>query len=95
MKEQVAAVLELVSQAEAFRPVVQEAIKAVKSYGPEIYDFAEGITLGSCELRAKAVRKYEELGFTRQEAILLTIDQSVAMREAIRSSQANSKQKAR
>jgi len=72
---EISEIVELVERAEELKPVVAEIIKAVKSYGPELFDLMSGLAIGSVDIRVACVKRFEELGFTRQDAIAMTMDQ--------------------
>ena len=85
-------VLGLLEMEEAFRPVIKKAISTIKEYGPEIYDVAEKIVLATAELRIKQIQKYEEGGFSREDAINMTMDEWYAMARMARNMSGNKKQ---
>ena len=92
MKEYIAMILELTGQAEAFRPAIEQAVKAVKGYGPEVYSLAEGVCQGSVDLKAMMIKRYqEEHGFSREEAIILVMDQWQSMLQRLDKSNKSAK----
>ena len=68
-------ILELTSSIDEIKPVVHAVINAVKSFGPESYDLLLGLAIGSVDIRTACVKRFEENGFTRQQAIDMTMDQ--------------------
>jgi len=88
MKEYIEALLEIAQSAEEFKPAVSQTIKAVQSYGPEIYGFMERFCQSNVDLKAMCVKRYiEQHGFTREEAILMTLDQWSAFAKGMQKSQ--------
>ena len=76
-------------EAESFRPVVKKGVETIKSFGPEIYDLADGLVTAMVDLRAKSVRRLEnEHGFTTEQAIFLVMDEWYAI---ARQARANNK----
>jgi len=92
MKEHIAAILELSGQAEAFRPAIAQTIKALSSYGDEIRPVADSIIDYIADKKAKTVKRLEEQhGFSREEAILLTVDINTAIFQRLNSMSSKSK----
>lgn len=77
-------ILGLIQNAEMYRPVVQGVLNAAKSYGPELKDLLSTINNGLVDLRIEAIARYQAAGFTREEAILMSINTSHALSEAIK-----------
>lgn len=73
-KEDIAAIVEIVGEAESLRPVVKEFVKAVKSFAPELDELVGGLLTWGVKKRIESIRLYEKEGFTREEAIYLTMD---------------------
>jgi len=85
MKEYVELIQVLTDNVEEFREPIGKAAAAVRSFGPEVYGLCEAVVLGAADLKAAAVKRYVEThGFTREEAILLTLDQWQQMKESIK-----------
>ena len=78
--EQAVALLE---EAEALRPIVRLFLDALKSYGSEIREIPEAMSDWLVKRTIKHVKTFEDAGFTRDEAILLTIDLKYSLREAL------------
>ena len=68
-------ILAMASQAEEFRPLVEEVIKALKSYGPDVKAFLSDINDGITDLKIATFTRYQDAGFTREEAVAMTCDQ--------------------
>lgn len=75
----------LMEQEAEIRPVIKKGLEIIKSYGPDLKDLFGGVTEAMADLRINVIRKYEAAGFTREEAILLTMDEWFAMARVSRS----------
>ena len=75
MKEYAEAIMQIVAAADEFKPVVEQGSKALQSYGPDIYALFHRIAIGMADIKADTIVHLEGRGFTREEAILLTVDQ--------------------
>jgi predicted house-cleaning noncanonical NTP pyrophosphatase (MazG superfamily) len=88
--ENLAAILEVIGQAESYRPVVQQAVDALKKYGPEIKDLFQGIQLGIIDIRAEVIKRLQEVhGFTKEEAIYITMDEWWGMKKSLKNTGSN------
>jgi hypothetical protein len=79
-------IIEILGAAEEFRPLVKAVLDVIRSYEPElgeVRDMFKSVGAGMIESRVKSIEKYEELGCTREEALLLVIDQRVAIETAL------------
>ena len=81
VKDEIKGFIEILSQAEAFRPLVKAALGAVKSYGPEIEEIPKKFSKWLVKNRIEAVKMYEDAGFTREDAITMTLDDVWAVRK--------------
>ena len=50
---------------------------------PELYPYIERLSDGLVDLKMRQIKQYQDNGFTREEAILLTIDTFNSMQRAI------------
>lgn len=82
-KETLLEFLSLIEDAEEFRPLVKLTVEKVLSFGPEVKPLFEATGNYLIERRIDSIRKFEAAGFSREEAILLTLDQSVARNKLI------------
>ena len=82
-KKELQELLELFSVLDDVKPAIKAAIKSIQAYGPEIKEFLNGIQLGIVDMRINAIRKYEAEGFTREEAIFMTMDEWFAYRRSL------------
>ena len=53
---------------------------------PELYPYIERLSDGLVDLKMRQIKQYQDNGFTREEAILLTIDTFNSMQRAINNS---------
>ncbi len=69
-------VIAMLDDTEAYRPLIEKAIKVLKSYGPEVYDLAQTLSNATTDLKAEAIKRYVDVySFTREEVMLLVMDQ--------------------
>ena len=73
-KEDIAGLMELLGQADDFRPLVEAGVSVLLSFGPEISKVFSAVGLGLAAIRVKTIAYYAEKGFTHKEAIELTMD---------------------
>lgn len=55
--------------AEELRPVIQEGLIKIQSFGPEVKSLFMGIALGVADINIAVIKHYEDAGFTRAESI--------------------------
>ena len=67
------------------KPIFGEIVKAVMEYGHDLKPIVEATEEYLTQARIKKVRTYVGEGFSREEAILMTIDDSVALVQAMKS----------
>ena len=84
-KEDVAEILEIFDDAEAFRPIVKKVLDVLTSFGPEIEVIPKKVPKWVVQNRIAAVNDYVAAGFTEEQAIDMTMDDVMALRRAIRS----------
>lgn len=73
-------ILEVLGQVEEFRLIIRQVLDALKSLSPEIQEIPNAILDWAVKRRIASVKKYEEAGFSREEAILMTLDDTLAQR---------------
>ena len=76
-------ILELVTQAEALRLVIENVAKSLEGCGPTLRGLFGKMTLAMVDMRADAVAHLEAKGFTRPEAIEMTMDEWGAIRRSL------------
>ena len=82
-KEDVGSIIEILSEAEAFRPVVRSLLDTIKSFGPEIEELPKIGIKWVVERRIESVKRYEEAGFSREDAVTMTLDDVWAFRRSL------------
>ena len=83
-KKDIEDIMAIINSAEEFRPIVQQVIKTVLSIGPEIQPVLEGMRSFLVQSRIKSIAEYERAGFTREDAITMTLDEAFAIRRVVR-----------
>lgn len=89
MKTDIAEIMAMLDVAEDFRPVIIKGIEILNSYGPEFKKLAMNITLSVADMKMATIKKYEDNGFTRQEAMDLCMDEWYAIVKAARNIKSN------
>jgi hypothetical protein len=74
MKEEIEDIVDLMEQAEDFRPIIQKGIEILKSYGPELDEIATLLIQSLNRKRAESFKNLMDLGFRREEAFELLLD---------------------
>ena len=91
MEKEIKAIIELMDQAEDFRPIVKKAIEILKSYGPELNELFDMAIDGMVNKKARMFRLFLNEGFNREEALALTINIFGVLQKASSSYQHNKK----
>lgn len=81
-EKEVQELVEILQEAETFRPLVRLAIDFVKGFGPELKEIPEAFCEWMVGNRIKHVEMYEKAGFSRDDAITMTLDDVFAARRA-------------
>ncbi len=76
-------ILDVLDQAEQFRPLVKKMLKVFKSYGPEISKVIDDLIDYSVKRNTKTFNMYLKEGFTREEAMLFLLNSKIALENAI------------
>lgn len=77
--------MEYIKIAAGFKPAASEAVDVlIKDYGPEIGKLAEVVRNHMVVSTDTTITQYIKLGYTRQEAILLTLNSKLALEEAFK-----------
>jgi hypothetical protein len=79
-KEDLKEILEVLTEAESFRPIVKAIIDTLKSYGPEIEELPKKFSQWLVKNRIESINIYEGAGFSREDAITMTLDDVWAFR---------------
>lgn len=87
----VEAILELIKLADLYKPIVKSLVESVVSYGSEIRPIVDGVSDYMVERNSKSFKRYvEEFGFSREEAVLLILNQNANLYNAIKNSSSKS-----
>jgi hypothetical protein len=76
-------VLGLMEHEEELRPIIEKAASVLESYGPLLKKLLSEVIMASVDMRAEAVARLEAKGFSREEAIYMTMDQWWGMRQSL------------
>ena len=68
---------ELLQEADSFKPLAQMAADAIVSFGPQFSTLFGAMALGLAKMNAAVFNYYIANGFSREEAMLLTIDHKI------------------
>lgn len=71
-KSDIAGILEIVDQAENFKPVVEQIITVLKSYGPELTTMGNMCNDAITKQKMRMFTTFISNGFSREEALHLT-----------------------
>jgi hypothetical protein len=69
--------------AKSFAPLADEALEVVFAYGPILRKLMDSIVDYQVFRTTLTIKQFEMLGMTREEAIMLTINNKVGLQEAI------------
>jgi len=82
IKEIIEAILEDLTVAKEFKPVVEQGMAVLKEYTPYLRELYESLADFGVEQTDRSIQKFGEYGYTREEAILLTINLKLGVKEA-------------
>jgi len=82
-KEDLSAIAELLSDAETFRPLVKSVLDTIESFGPELKQLPERAMDWAVKHRIKTIGIYEKAGFSREDAITMTLDDVWAFKRMV------------
>ena len=82
VKETIEELLDALTMAKEFKPVVEKGMVALKEYTPYLRELCESLADFGVEQTDRSIKKFEEYGYTREEAILLTINLKLGAKEA-------------
>lgn len=78
-------IAEIATEAESLRPAARSIVDALKTFGPEIGELLDEGGDFLVDRRARSVKRFmEEHGFTKEEAITLTLDVESRIEKGIR-----------
>ena len=64
----------LLESADEFKPIVKLAVKVLNDFAVEFKETGIALNKWFVDSKIRAIKQYEEAGFTKEEAMLLTID---------------------
>ena len=79
--DEISEILEFINQAEVFRPVVDKALDTIETFGPEfqkIADIFDNLRKYVVKGSIASFEEFQKAGFSREEAMLLTLDTKMA-----------------
>jgi len=79
-QEDLAEIMEVLKDAEQFRPLVRTVLDTIKSFGPEIEEIPKVCRSWIVKERIASIKQYRDAGFSKADAILMTLDDRAAMR---------------
>lgn len=74
---------EACKEVENLKPLLKLVLETIEYFGPEFATIPDDIIDWIVARRIKTIALYEESGFTREEAILMTLDGKVALQTYI------------
>ena len=69
--------------AKSFAPLADEALEVLFAYGPTLRKLMDSVVDYQVFRTTLTIKQFEALGMTREEAILLTINNKVGLQETI------------
>ena len=72
---------EILEEAESFRPLVEMILDALKSYSEEFKEIPEAFSRWVVDNRIKSIAQYKKAGFTKNDAIIMTLDDVFAVKK--------------
>jgi len=82
-------VLAVVGMLEEYMPVVEKAVPLIARAGTEIKPLLESMTDTLVDLQIRSIKRYQEAGMSREEAILLSINAKFSLLEASKNMKKN------
>ncbi|MCK5615304.1 hypothetical protein KAR91_76275 [Candidatus Pacearchaeota archaeon] len=83
-------ILEILSDVEEYRPLINAGVKALKSFGPEIDDLLRTMVFAAADIKMAVIQRYVDNGFTKEEAILLVLDSEASLQKSLNNINSNS-----
>jgi hypothetical protein len=77
--------IKILEEPESLQPIVNQAKKVIDLYAPEINSIMDRALMAICESKVKVIRYYESEGFTKDDALLLVMDQWYGIARAMES----------
>ena len=67
---------------EELKPAIKKIIDVVLEFGPEFKEIIEELNNYSISLTSRTIQRFEMEGFSKEEAILLTLNTRLALKES-------------
>ena len=83
-KEDLAGLVAILEQAEEFKPIVKLNLNTLGEYSEEIKSIPEAVSRWLVKNRIASIEQYRDAGFTKDDAILMTLDDSNRIQKASR-----------
>lgn len=84
-------ILDMLQQAEKFRPLVNNILDVVESYGPEVSRLLDDVVDYSIKRNTKTFKMYQKRGFSREEAMQFILNSHVALANSLKNSSVKGK----
>ena len=79
-KDDLQEIMAVIEQAEEFRPFIKSIVETVLSFGPELKPITESFCKYIVQKRIASIKAYCDAGFTKDDAITMTLDDVFAVR---------------
>lgn len=90
-KEDLIEYIELLESVEEVKPLIAPLVETVKSFSSELAPLLDGISDYMVDKKIANIKRFEADGFTREEALLLTMDMQTSILKSLRSMSSNQK----
>jgi hypothetical protein len=80
-KDELLEIIEVLSEAETFKPLVKAFLDTVDSFGEELEHLPKKFSRWLVKNRIESIAMYEDAGFSREDAITMTLDDVWAFRK--------------
>ena len=75
MNEYLSGLLSIIDSAEELRPIVSSGLKLLRSFSSELKDITDDMRDYIIDSRIASIRRLEDAGFSREDAINITMDE--------------------
>jgi hypothetical protein len=82
-KKELEDAVEMIKLAGDMEPLAGPVVDAVLKYGPHFYRLLEAAQDGLVDLQVRAIKRYEDAGFSRDDAILLNLNTRLALQQGL------------
>ena len=84
-QEDIKLFMEFIAESEEFRPVVNQIIDVIKSYGPELDRIMDTLITHYVQINSDSFFLYLSKGFSREEAMMLILNTNISLQESVKS----------